>query len=108
MRLQTWRVFDRVLASAIVVMFLLFGFGGILEHRRTDRLIRQGAAAHDAICTLRFDLQRRANVTRNFLEAHPAGFGGFDVDTIRNSLVNQEQTIHALSGIHCRTEGVTP
>lgn len=93
----SWRAFDRVLAIVIVVMFLMFGFFGVLEHRRTDRLAKQGAQAHDAICTFRADLIRRVETTERYLENHPEGFAGIPRATIRKSLDDQRQTIEALS-----------
>lgn len=98
---SSWRAFDRILAGLIVAMFLVFGFFGVLEHRRTDRLARQGAQAHDAICTMRADLERRVDAMEQYLQEHPEGFAGIPVAALRKSLEDQKRTIRALSKIRC-------
>jgi len=108
MRVNTWRLFDRVLAGVIIAMFLSFGVFGYFQQRRTDELARQGAQAHDAICVFRADLERRVETTKRYLDTHPDGFAGVPVETIQKSLTDQERTIRSLASIKCGPTAAGP
>lgn len=62
---------------------------------------RNATQAHNALCTLRGDLQRRVDTTRNYLDTHPHGFAGVSQQAISQSLRNQQRTIDSLEGLNC-------
>lgn len=78
----------------------------ILAFAQTRRLARQGTEAHDAICTLRADLDRRVAASDRFLKEHPKGIPGVPLRSILESLRNQRQTLAALSGLTCESSAV--
>jgi hypothetical protein len=56
---------------------------------------------HDALCTLRADLQTRVSQSELFLADHPQGAFGFTPTQIRQQIQNQQNTIDSLEPLHC-------
>lgn len=85
-----------VLSLALMLAVAAIG-GYLLTHKTTE-----GTETHEAICALVADLEERTESTRVFLAAHPHGFPGFaSASQLRESLMNQERTLDALSVISC-------
>lgn len=61
----------------------------------------KAAATDRTLCTLRDDLQRRADAARHFLTEHPQGIDGISRSDLVLSIANQERTIRALRGLRC-------
>lgn len=68
---------------------------------RLELVARDGAEAHEALCELRSDLERRADSLIAFIEAHPQGIPGITRIVLERSLSNQRQTIASLSDLEC-------
>lgn len=84
-----------VLYTILVVFIALIGWYGIHTANQTHR-------QNKALCAYRNDLAARVASNSVFL-AHPTSFGLSDsaVQILRNTDVNQRNTIHALSGLGC-------
>lgn len=94
---------------AVPVAILVIAVAGAFDHFRSGRDIRrlaaEGAEAHRAICVFRTDLEQRVQAGYKLLADHPHGLFGIPAATIRNSLDNEQQTVDALSVIHCDPKG---
>lgn len=84
----------RTLVIATVVLYVVLG-GVVLWTYNSS------STTHDALCTLRADLQNRVAQSQKFLLGHPQGFAGIPAATIQQGLVNQQHTIDALSSLSC-------
>lgn len=84
----------RLLVAATVVLYVVLGTVVFLNYRSSD-------TTNDALCALRGDLERRVEQSQQFLIEHPNGVGGIPAATIRQGLVNQQHTIHALRKLSC-------
>lgn len=85
----------RWLVAATVVLWLVvvaFGAASYVVAART----------HDALCTLRADLEQRVDSSRDFLKTHPDGIPGIPRATFDQGIANQERTIDALHELGCR------
>lgn len=71
------------------------------QRKQVARNEMRSRRVNRALCVFRRDLQSRAEQSRAFLEDHPNGFAGISASSIRVSLIGQERTIMALSGLHC-------
>lgn len=78
----------------IVLFVVVVGGGAYLLTNKTD----EGSETHEAICALTADLERRTELSRNFLRDNPHGTPGIPASTIRESVSNQERTISVLTG----------
>src|SRR5438128_2048335 len=87
------------IAYWLVVFVAALALGSLYLKMQT--LSREGRQAHAAICTLRSDLERRTQDSRDFLKQHPDGIPGIPASLIRNSIKNQQQTIDALRAASC-------
>lgn len=85
----------RVLVATTVVLYL--ALGGLFLSTRRDSTATRGA-----LCALRADLDKRVQSSRDFLKANPDGAAGIPASVVRDSIVNQKQTVAVLSGLHCR------
>lgn len=56
---------------------------------------------HEALCTLRHDLEQRHEAGVAFLETHPNGIQGISRSDLQRSLSAQESTLDSLSGLDC-------
>lgn len=107
-RLLWERRFERLGLAVLVVLYLL-GFHA--QNQNADdlkataaKLATVATQTNDSLCALRRDVETRAENARAFLHAHPHGFAGFSSSAIRVSLVGQERTVRALSGLNCPPE----
>ena len=84
----------------------------INDQERTEREAARAAAeaaqTHDALCALKFDLQRRANDTQEFLDDLATGqrepIPGLTVADLKRSLNGQQSTLASLKHLECRDE----
>lgn len=67
-----------------------------------ERQSTESTRTTNALCTFRGDLSQRVESSKEFLSKHPKGIPGVPVQTILDSLANQQRTIDALSGLSCR------
>jgi hypothetical protein len=67
-----------------------------------ERQSRDSDRTTNALCTLREDLSQRVDSSKDFLSKHPKGIPGVPVQTILDSIANQQRTIDALSTLSCR------
>lgn len=81
------------LLAAVVLLLVQLG--------TIRRLSLEGKQAHDGLCVLKDDLQRRIDDSRSFLKTHPAGIPGISATVILTSISNQEQTLASLAPITC-------
>ena len=82
-----------VLATLVFVWF---------DSKSTDATLRRETVrTTNALCTFREDLARRARETQNFLAEHPEGIPGISANTLRQSVINQQQTVNALQDLDC-------
>jgi hypothetical protein len=109
-RFKSWadrhdRVLGLVYLAVVPVVILAIVVGGAIDHYRADsrvrHLAREGKQAHDAICVLRQDLQRRVDNGEDFLQDHPEGFAGIPAAVLMKSIRDQKQTLDALSAVRC-------
>jgi hypothetical protein len=84
----------RALVIATVLLYVVLGVGMYFT-------FSSSRTTHDALCTLRGDLQNRVAQSQRFLIEHPKGFAGIPSATIAQGLVNQQHTIDALSSLSC-------
>lgn len=83
---------------SLALMLIVAGIGGYLLTHKTN----EGSETHEAVCALVADLEGRTEETRSFLVAHPHGIPGLaNASQLRESLINQERTLAALSVITC-------
>ena len=59
-----------------------------------------------SLCELRADLERRVEVSQQFLVDHPNGIKGIPAETIEQQVENQSRTIEALADLHCASPAV--
>lgn len=88
--------FIAVVMVATAVLILL-----VWQISTTSDLTRDGQEAHDAICALRADVDRRRQASLQFLSENPRGIPGIPASVIRNGITNQEATLEALGGLEC-------
>jgi hypothetical protein len=94
-------------AAVVVISFVVLAMMGyaITKTRAIARdnhaLALQGEQAHDAICALKADLDRRIQASLDFLVTHPNGIQGITAATIRQGIANQQLTIDALQEVKC-------
>lgn len=62
---------------------------------------KSARANHEALCTLRADLQQRVTSGNKFLEDHPNGIAEFPRAAIELNLRNQQRSVDSLSGLSC-------
>lgn len=80
------------------LMLVIGLFAGMV---RVELLARDGGEAHEALCELRADLERRADSLVSFIEAHPQGIPGISRTELERSLSNQRQTLQSLVDLSC-------
>lgn len=68
---------------------------------RVELVARDGSEAHEALCELRADLERRAESLVAFIEEHPQGVLGISRTDLERSLSSQHQTIASLADLEC-------
>jgi hypothetical protein len=54
-----------------------------------------------ALCAYRDDIERRYDTSVKFLLAHPKGFAGISVGTLRVAVLNEASTLKALNSLTC-------
>lgn len=81
--------------AVLYVVVVTISVGGYLTLRGSQQRNTR------ALCALRADIERRVQISKDFLIAHPHGIPGFPAATIKASLDNQERSIDALSGLNC-------
>lgn len=101
-------------AAVVIIAFLVVTFQGyaIQENRellnRLSRNETEALEAHDALCTFRADLERRATRAREYLEDVETGrrplVEGVTVNDLRRSLDGQEATLVSLGTLDCETQ----
>ena len=98
----------KVLWAAVAVCLLSIAFFGgslLLRIHDQDRIDRVAMTTHDALCTFKLDLQRRANDTAVFIAELEHGqrpmIPGITAADLKRSLVNQRATIESLSDLDC-------
>lgn len=91
----------RKLAYATVVLFVMLIVASGLFFWRISGIANDGLRAHDAVCVLRADLEKRANATDAYLLQHPAGIPGIPIATLKASVASQRQTVAALAVANC-------
>lgn len=84
----------RLLTAATIVLYLICI--GVAVKVYTD-----SRSTTDALCTLRTDLVKRVNSSRNFLKDHPNGVSGISPKVIIDGIDNQQRSIEALKGLDC-------
>lgn len=89
----------RALLAWIVVFTGLTFYG--MDGNRTRAA--EGQEAHESLCALHADLERRLVLGREFLADNPDGIPGITAATLRSSIKNQEATLDALSRLDCTT-----
>ena len=96
-----------LITTLVVTAVFIFGAWQTLENRE---LARDGDEAHDALCVLKLDLERRVGTSRQFLKDNPQGIPGIPPQVIRNGIRNQQATIDSLDKLDCQPppEGATP
>lgn len=82
------------LAVATVVLFLLVCGVAVYAYSEASK-------NKDALCTLRADLEKRVETSKDFLIENPEGIPGITAKAIRDGIKNQERTVAALSGLSC-------
>lgn len=88
-------------AAFVLSLVLLFAVGGVTVYVLSGRA-NEGSETHDALCALAGDYEGRVSAGRTFLRVHPEGLPGIaSASQIRESLLNQERTLAALSVIDC-------
>jgi hypothetical protein len=97
-----------VLAVMTAALYLILVSGGVALYlwardvtTENARTAQQGDQAHDAICDLRADLERRVETSREFLRENPQGIPGISRRVILTGIANQEETIDALADLDC-------
>lgn len=85
------------LAALGYLVLVLALLGGVA---RVELLARDGAEAHDALCAMRADLERRAYDLAAFIEAGRRIPGVTQADLVR-SLQGQRRTIESLEILDC-------
>jgi uncharacterized protein (DUF1786 family) len=95
----------RRLVRATIVLYLALGLvGGYAYIQAVQGRAELEAATEQtttALCTLRADLERRVEVSREFLEKNPDGIPGITAETIQQGIDNQQRTIGALASLNC-------
>ncbi len=56
---------------------------------------------HDALCTLKGDLQRRHDAGVQYLVDHPEGIAGISAADLQRSLTAQQSTLDSLHSLSC-------
>lgn len=82
---------------ALIVLGVLFAVRAS-DLRKLDELTR---STNQALCTFRLDLERRTDLTAQFLEDHPEGIPGVSRADLIRSLTNQQATLESLSDLKC-------
>jgi hypothetical protein len=72
----------------------------VSENSRQD-IAAVAENSNNALCSLRADLERRVEVSQDFLRENPDGIPGISAEVIRTGILNQQRTINALSGLDC-------
>jgi len=95
----------RVLVRATVILYLALAFvAGYAYVQAVQGRAKLEAATEQtttALCTLRADLERRVDTSREFLKENPDGIPGIPARTIQEGINNQERTIEALGVLDC-------
>lgn len=87
-------------AAFAMSVFLFVAMAGGTVYLLTAKS-NESTETHEAICALSSDLEQRTEGSRDFLRKHPNGAFGFSASSIRESVLNQERTIDALSIVNC-------
>jgi len=95
----------RVLTVATVVLYLVLATIGVVgyldgAHRRAE-IAELADKTHAALCVFVDDLERRVEISEQFLKDNPNGIPGISDETIQTSIDNQLRTIDTLSGLGC-------
>jgi hypothetical protein len=100
----------KIKLSFVAVVLVAFAVLAVMgwQITKTRQLVKsnhalalQGEQAHDAICALKADLDRRIQASLDFLVTHPNGIQGITAATIRQGIANQQLTIDALQEVTC-------
>lgn len=91
----------RNLAILTITTFLLLLGMGAYFINANHQLAVEGRQAHDAICALREDLQRRIATTEQFIRDHPEGIAGIPVAELERSVESQKLTVDSLYEAKC-------
>lgn len=101
----------KLVVATIVLYLVVLGVVVYVWHdanaKRAD-IARIALSTNTSLCTVRQDLERRVSDSRHFLAEHPNGIAGIPPATIRQSIRNEEGTVHALSSLRCTTPAPTP
>lgn len=105
------RTLRRLTAATIVLyvgLAVSLAVAVVLSSRDRGELHRQEAKTRleevkttGALCTLRHDLEKRAESSEQFLRDHPHGIPGIPAGVLRTSIANQRSTIRALATLRC-------
>lgn len=95
----------RTLIIATVVLYIVL-FGVIIwayidSGNRRDAIAQVAVTTKKALCTFRHDLQLRIQASEQFLKDNPNGIVGITAEQIRQSLINQKQTVESLEDLRC-------
>lgn len=82
-----------ILAGATVVLFVAVVL-------MTAYTLHNASQNHDALCSVRNDLQARVEQTRSFLNGDNR-IPGVPASVLRVSIKNQKSTVQALNGLDC-------
>lgn len=94
-----------VLIAATIVLYLMLG--GVVAFVYIDSANRRADIenlAEDtagALCSVRADLQRRVDNSKQFLLEHPEGIPSIPPAVILKSIADTESTVEALSELEC-------
>lgn len=98
------------LTIATVALFLalaaVFGYAFIQANHARAELEVVARTTASALCSLRADLERRVQTSKDFLEENPDGIPGLPAEVIKEGIENQQRTIEALAILHCPPERV--
>lgn len=87
-----------VLYIVVIGLILFVWISGV---RQREDVASVANNTNHALCVLRMDLEQRVQDSIQFLTDHPDGIPGIPVESIQQSIDNQQRTINALADLSC-------